>query len=146
MTHVPRNPDWEARIRANFAAQGMMRTFGATIVSAAPGEIVLACPITETIMQHHGFAHAGASWTLADNAAGFAAQSLMAANEGVLTVEMKINLLAPADGERLIATGRVERAGRRLTVVRADVVAVTESASVPVATTLGTMMTMADMA
>jgi uncharacterized protein (TIGR00369 family) len=142
MTHQPRDPDWEARCRANFAAQGMMTTLGASILSARPGEFIVACPIIAAISQQHGYAHAGAAWTLADTSAGFAAQSLMGAGEGVLTVEMKINLLAPAQGDRLIATGRVERAGRRLTIVRADVSAEADGVLTPVATALGTMMTM----
>lgn len=145
MSHDPRFDGWEARIRRNFAAQGMMRTLGAEIVALRPGEVVLACPIAEAITQQHGFAHAGAAWTLADTAAGFAAQSLMGEADGVLTVEMKINLLAPARGDRLVATGRVERAGRRLTVVRSDVSVEGPDGARAVATALGTMMTMEGM-
>lgn len=138
---TPRDPDWAARIRENFAAQGMMRTLAAEVVALAPGEVTLAAPIRPEVTQHHGYAHAAVAFALGDNAAGFAARSLMAPGAGVLTVEMKINLLAPAAGARLIATGRVERAGRRLTVTRSEVAAEAEDgARVVVALMQGTMM------
>ena len=131
---------WEDRVRAGFAAQGLMRDWGAEVVSLAPGEVVLAAPITGKVTQHHGFAHAAVSFALGDNAAGFAALSLMPAGREVLTVEMKINLLAPAQGVRLLAVGRVERAGRRLTVTRSEVFAEdAEGARTAVALMLGTM-------
>ncbi|MGG7566722.1 PaaI family thioesterase [Rhodovulum sp. DZ06] len=140
---TPRTPDWRARIEAAFAAQGMMQTLGARMDAASPGEVTLSAPITPATAQHHGVAHAALSFALGDNAAGFAAQSLMEAGDGVMTVEMKINLMAPGAGDRLRAVGRVERAGRRLTVVRADVWAEAEGrAPVHVATLLGTMMCM----
>ncbi len=139
---VIRDPDWEARARAAFAAQGLMRTAGAEILSAAPGMVELAAPILPGMTQHHGFAHAGLTFALGDTAAGFAAQSLMAPGDGVLTVEMKINLLAPGRGDRLRAVGRVERAGRSITVVRAEVFAEADGAATPAAILQGTMMTM----
>lgn len=138
---TPRDAGWAARIRANVAAQGIMRTLAAEVVALAPGEVTLAAPIRAEVSQHHGYAHAAVAFALGDNAAGFAAQSLMGADEGVLTVEMKINLLAPAAGARLIATGRVERAGRRLTVTRSEVVAEgADGARVVVALMQGTMI------
>jgi uncharacterized protein (TIGR00369 family) len=120
---APRDPDFAARVRASFAAQRFMAHLGAELLSVAPGAVEIALPLRPALTQHHGYAHAGATWSIADTAAGFAAQTLMAPDEGVLTVELKINLLAPARGARLIARGRVERAGRRLTVGRADVFA-----------------------
>lgn len=139
---TPRDPDYAARVRAGFARQGFMRLIGAELVSVAPGAVAIRLPLTEALSQQHGFGHAGAAWSIADTAAGFAAQSLMAAEDGVMTVEMKINLLAPAQGAALLARGMVERAGRRLTVVRAEVAAVEDGEETPVATALGTMMTM----
>jgi len=144
---TPRDPDYAARVARGFAAQGFMALLGADLVSVAPGAVEIALPLRPELSQHHGYAHAGASWAIADTAAGFAAQTLMAASDGVLTVELKINLLAPAQGARLIARGRVERAGRRLTVARADVVAVAQDGrETAVALALGTFMTLPGLA
>jgi uncharacterized protein (TIGR00369 family) len=117
------SPTTEAAIRASFAKQGMMATIGARIDGLAPGRAVLSMPIRPEVGQQHGFAHAGATFALGDSAAGYAALGLMPEGAEVLTVEMKINLIAPAAGLRLIAEGEVLRAGRRLTVVRATVLA-----------------------
>jgi uncharacterized protein (TIGR00369 family) len=138
-----RDPDWEARVRGDFAAQGLMRTFGARIVSLAPGVAVLAAPITPAVGQHHGFAHAALAFALGDNAGGFAASSLLGPGESVVTVEQKTNFLTPARGASLVAEGRVERAGRRLSVVRAEVFAEGPEGRVAVALMLGTMATVA---
>ena len=146
MTFEIRDPNYAARAAATFAAQGFMATLGAELVAVAPGAVEIALPIRPELSQQHGFAHAGAAWSIADSAAGFAAQTLMAAEDGVLTVELKINLLAPARGERLIARGRVERAGRRLTVGRSDVYAVAAGRETHIATALGTFMTMPGLA
>ena len=138
----PRDPGFDARVRTSFARQNFMDLLGARILSVAPGAVEIELPIRRELEQQHGFAHAGVAWSIADSAAGYASQSLMAPSEGVLTVEFKINLLAPAKGERLIARGRVERAGRRLTVARADVYAVAGGKETHVATAMGTFMTM----
>lgn len=140
----PRDPDWERRCREGFSAQGMMKTLGAEIVALEPGRISLRAPIRPETGQQHGFAHAGVAFSLGDTAQGFAAASLMAPGRGVLTVEMKINLLAPAAGEWLIAEARVERPGRTITATAADVFAADSAAGGGerrrVATLLGTMI------
>ena len=138
----PRDPDYANRVRASFARQDFMDLIGAEVLSVAPGEVELLLPVSEKLRQQHGYVHAGACWSIADSAAGFASQTLMAATDGVLTIELKINLLAPAKGQRLVARGRVERAGRRITVARSDVYAVDDGAETHVATALGTFMTM----
>jgi len=144
---TPPDPDYAARVARGFKAQGFMALLGAELISVAPGVVEIALPLRPALSQHHGYAHAGATWAIADTAAGFAAQTLMAAADGVLTVEVKINLLSPAKGARLIARGRVERAGRRLTVARADVVAVAEDGrESAVALALGTFMTLPGLA
>lgn len=143
---TPRDPDWERVVRRVFGAQDLMATIGAEIVALAPGRVTLAAPIRPGFTQQHGYAHAALAWALGDTAAGCAAQSLLGPGDGVLTTEMKINLLAPARGARLVATGLVERAGRSLTVVRAEVAAEAEGRAVPVALMLGTMMRMAGLA
>lgn len=138
---APRDPAYAERVRQSFARQTFMTLLGAEIVSVAPGLVEIALPVRPGICQQHGYVHAGACWSIADTAAGYAAQTLMRPEDGVLTVELKINLLAPARGHRLIARGRVERAGRRLTVVRSDVFAEAEgSGELPVATALGTFI------
>lgn len=138
----PRDPDFAARARASFGRQNFMKLIGARIVDVAPGAVEIEMPVRAELDQQHGYVHAGAAWSIADSAAGYAAQSLMAADEGVLTVELKINLLAPGRGQRLIARGRVERAGRRLIVGRADVYAEDGGAETHIAIATGTYMVM----
>lgn len=110
-----------ARIRASFARQAMMASFGATIVALGPGFCRIGAPVLAMARQQQGFGHAALTFALGDTAAGYAALSLMPGDAEVLTVEMKINLIAPAAGPALVAEGRVVRAGRRLTVVTAEV-------------------------
>ena len=129
-----------AQVRASFAAQGMMATLGAVMEDLAPGRVVLSAPIRPEVGQQHGFAHAALSFALGDSAAGYAALSLMPDGAEVLTVEMKIQLLSPAAGDRLIATGEVVRAGRRLSAVQAKVEAETEGLRKTVALLMGTMI------
>ncbi len=144
MTHAPRDPLYAERVREGFARQGFMALIGAELVSVAPGAVAIGLRLRPELSQQHGYAHAGAAWAIADSAAGFAAQSLMAPGDGVLTVELKINLLVPAEGVRLVARGRVERSGRTLSVCRADVVAEdAEGRESAVATALGTFMRIA---
>jgi len=129
-----------AKVRHSFARQSLMATFGATLAEVAAGRVVIAAPILDLARQQHGFGHAGLTFTLGDTAAGYAALTLMPLPAEVLTVEMKINLVAPAAGDRLIATGRVVKAGRRLTVVTAEVEAETDGTRRTVALLQGTML------
>jgi len=129
-----------AAIRDSFARQTMMRTLGATLETLAPGEIRIAAPILPGSLQQHGHAHAALAFAIGDSAAGYAALSLMPEGSEVVTAEIKVNFLAPARGERLLATGRVIRAGRRLSVVSAEVVAVLQGRDTPVAVLQGTMV------
>lgn len=136
----PLAPDPLARVHASFARQGLMQTFAARIEALSPGKCTIAAPITPAASQQHGAAHAGLTFALGDSASGYAALSLMEAGSEVLTVEMKISLLAPAVGEGLVARGEVVRAGRRLTFVRAEVSARAEGQERLVALLLGTMI------
>jgi uncharacterized protein (TIGR00369 family) len=138
----PRDPDWEARVRASFARQAFMRLIGAAIGGLAPGRCTLVMPMRADLTQQRGFLHGGVTAALADSAAGYAAYSLMPAGSTPLTVEYKINLMAPAVGERFLATGEVVRAGRTLTIVEAEVVAEADGAAKPIARVLATMMCM----
>ncbi|AHM04241.1 Phenylacetic acid degradation protein PaaD, thioesterase [Roseibacterium elongatum DSM 19469] len=137
----PLTPAKETEIRDSFDRQAMMKTIGARIDAIAPGRVTLSLPVCAQIGQQHGYVHAGASFALGDSAAGYAALSLMPLGAEVLTVEMKINLIAPAAGRRLIATGEVVKAGRRLLVTRANLQAEAADGSLrEVALLLGTMI------
>lgn len=120
-----------------------MATLGAVLGEVRPGHVGIALPVAAHVCQQHGFVHAGAVAAIADSAAGYAALSLMQTGSGVLTTEFKINLMAPAAGERLVAEGRVVRAGRTLTVAMAEVFAVTGESRKLVALLTASMMTIA---
>src|SRR3990170_1411573 len=139
-TFRPRDPGWQARVRASFARQTVMTTIGAHLGAMAPGAVDIALPFRADICQQHGFLHAGIVTTIADSSCGYAALSLMAPDAAVLTVEFKVNLLAPARGDRLLARGRVLRPGRTLTVCQSDVVALEGGAETPGATMLAPLM------
>ena len=128
------------RIQSSFDRQTMMQTFAARLIEAGNGHCVIRAPILPTDLQQHGAAHAALAFGLGDSAAGYAALTLLPYGAEVMTVEMKINLLAPAVGEALEATGEVMRAGRRITVVRAEVVAVEGASRKTVALLQGTMI------
>lgn len=113
---TPQDPDFQTRIQASFDKQGLMGTLGAAILRIAPGAVDIALSPSPSVSQQHGFVHAGAVSAIADSAAGYAALSLMPPGAGVLTTEFKINLVAPAAGERIIARGRVVKSGRTLTL------------------------------
>lgn len=134
----------EQKIRESFARQSLMQTFGAEISEVSPGRVVLEAPILPGARQQHGAGHAGLTFSLADVAAGYAALTMMPEGSEVMTAEAKINLLAPAIGERLIARGEVAKAGRRLTVCRSEVVAVTDGREVTVALMQATMIAVTD--
>lgn len=130
----------DRRIRSSFERQSMMATLGVRLLSVSPGGCVLRAPIAAHVLQQQGAAHAALAFALGDSAAGYAALSLMPEGVEVMTVEMKINLLAPAIGEALEAIGRVVRTGRRLSVVSAEVFAVTGAVRKSVALLQGTMI------
>lgn len=113
----------EERIRSSFARQGLMATLGASLGSIAPGRVEIVLIPGPAVSQQHGFVHAGAVSAIADSAAGYAGLSLMPPGRGVLTTEFKINLVAPALGERIIARGEVVKSGRTLTLAQAKVFA-----------------------
>lgn len=114
--HVPRDPEFAARIRENFAQQAFMATLGARLVRVEPGEVDIAISFRDDLTQQNGFLHAGAITSVIDSACGYAAFSLMEAGSNVLSVEFKVNMLAPAVGTEFLATGKVIRSGRTITV------------------------------
>ena len=139
MSFSPLDPQFEARVRASFARQRAMETIGAVLTRVEPGVVEVALPYRADLTQQHGFLHAGIVATILDSACGYAAFSLMAANVAVLTVEYKINLLRPAQGDRFAARAHVVRAGQTLTVCSGDVFAQTGAAEKLIATMLATV-------
>lgn len=134
----------EARVRESFSRQGFMRHLGAEVTALRPGECEIQVPYREEMTQQHGYFHAGVAAAIADSACGYAAYGLMPVTSSVLTVEYKINLVAPAAGETLIARARVVRSGKTLKICAADVVAVKDEKETLCATTLSTIMVMHD--
>ena len=130
----------EARIRDSFDKQTMMQTLGAALDSVTEGRVVITAPILPTSLQQQGAGHAGLAFSIGDSAAGYSALTMMPDGAELMTVEMKINLMAPAIGDRLVAEGRVVRAGRRIVVVAADVFAEVNGARKHVAMMQGTMI------
>lgn len=121
----PKDAAFESRVRESFARQALMRTIGAEIARVEPGRVEIALRYRADLTQQHGYLHAGITGAIADSAGGYAGYSLFPAESSVLTVEFKINLLAPAAGERFVAVGEVVKPGRTLTVCRLDVSAIT---------------------
>lgn len=138
------DPAFESRVRASFERQKFMATIGARLAHVAPGEVDIELDVRDGLTQQHGFVHAGVLASAADSACGYAALSLMPAGAAVLSVEFKVNLLAPAAGDRLVARGRVIRSGKTITVCWGDVIAYAAGTERTVATLVGTMMTVRD--
>lgn len=137
----PPDPEFESRIRSSFARQGLMETIGAKLLKVGPGEAQIELSYSKAITQQHGFVHAGIVSTIADNACGYAAYSLMPADSDILGVENKINFLAPAKGERFVGVGRVIKAGRTLAVCSGEVWAYNNGEKTLVAVMQSTLMT-----
>lgn len=137
---APLDPAVDVRLRESFARQSLMATLGATLDHLEPGLCRISAPILPTAQQQNGFGHAGLTFSIADSAAGYAAQTLLPVDHDILSVELKINLLAPAAGDRLIATGTVAKPGRKLFVVQAEVAAETGETRKRIALVQGTMI------
>jgi uncharacterized protein (TIGR00369 family) len=135
-----RDPDFEQKVRRSFAQQGLMATLGAQLIDVRPGLVEIRATANPGLTQQDGFLHAGVVIALLDSACGYAAHSLMAPHRRVLTVELKVNLLAPADGNQLNAIGQVLRPGRTLTVCRGEA----HMDGRHIATLLTTMMALED--
>ena len=146
----PQDPDFEARVRASLQRQQVMDTLGARLTRVAPGETDVELPFRGDLTQQHGFLHAGVVTAVVDSACGYAALSVMEPGAAVLSVEFKVNLLAPARGAWFRASGRVVRAGRTLVVVAGELRAFGEAPAAAadggtvVAIMTGTMMSVRD--
>ena len=137
---TPADEEYEGRVRESFARQRVMQLFGARLERVGPGAVTIALPYREDLSQQDGYLHAGVITTIADSACGYAAYTLMPAGSGVLSVEFKVNLLRPADGEEFVAEALVLKSGRTLSVTRCDVYAKSGGESKMVATMLATMI------
>jgi len=139
-----RHPQFAQRVRASFARQTTMQTLGAALTDVLPGEVVIAMDWGAHLTQQHGFLHGGIVGTSLDSACGYAALTLMAADVEVLTIEYKVNFLAPAKGERFRFIGTVVKPGRTITVSEAQAFAVTPDGEKRVATMTCTLMAVPD--
>ena len=128
------------RVAQSFESQAFMKTIGAELVLVEQGKVIITLKLKSSLMQQHGFGHAGVTFSIGDSAAGYAALTKMESHQEVLTSEMKIQLLSPSHGGMLKAIGSVIKAGRRLLVVKSDVYSVSDKKEKLVATMLGTMV------
>ena len=136
------DPAFATRVRASFGRQRIMELLGAEMSHIEPGHCEIRLPFREDLCQQHGFFHGGVIGAIADSAGGYAGFSLMPEDTSVLTVEYKLNLVAPADGDCLVARGRVIKPGRTLVVCSADVTVRKDGRETLCATLLQTLMTM----
>lgn len=142
MHFEPKDPNYQGKVRDSFSRQTFMDYIGAKLTKLEPGLCELQLPYNENLSQQHGYFHAGVIGALADTAGGYAAFSLMPADASVLTVEYKINLMAPGDGDRLIARATVLKPGRTLTVCKVEAFAAKNNTESMCAYVQMTVMTM----
>ncbi|HEY4374210.1 MAG TPA: PaaI family thioesterase [Burkholderiales bacterium] len=139
---VSPDPDFDAKVRGSFARQAAMNLIGARLSELAPGHCELRLPFRDDLTQQHGFIHGGIVGMIADSACGYAGYSMMPPGGSVLTVEYKINMLAPAQGEEIVARGRVIKPGRTLVITQCEVFAVQGGAEKLAAVMQQTLMVM----
>ena len=132
--------DFERRVRESFALQGAMTTLGAELTHLAAGEVDISLDWAAGLTQQHGFLHAGMVSTALDSACGYAGLTMMPANAAVLTIEFKVNLLAPAKGQRFRMEGRVIKPGRTITVTEGRAYAIDDGKEKLIATMACTLM------
>jgi len=140
------DPNFAARVADSFARQNAMGFIGARLARVEPGLVQIELPYRDELTQQHKFFHGGITTMIADSAGGYAGYSLFPATSSVLTVEFKISLLAPACGERLMATGRVIKPGRTLTICDLEVQAIKDGHSTAVLKGLQTLICLHDKA
>ena len=129
-----------SKISQSFEQQAFMKTLGAQLDLVEHGKVIISVRLKRSMMQQHGFGHAGVTFSIGDSAAGYAALTQMGENQEVLTSEMKIHLLSPADGKVLKAVGSVLKTGKKLIVVKSDIYSIKDEKEKMVATMLGTMV------
>lgn len=134
------NPRFDLDVRETFSSQSFLSMIGAEIVSVSPGTVDISLPCADHLLQHHGYLHGAVVAAIVDTACGCSALTLMPPHSSVLTVEYKVNFLAPAAGDRILARGRVVKAGRRLTVCRGEAYATSGGREEMVAALMATMI------
>lgn len=142
--YKPRFARYRQRVFDSFNLQNVMHTMNVSMTEVRPGQVKLEFPYQESLVQQHGFIHAGVVSTVLDSACGYAAFSLMPKEAGVLTVEFKVNLLSPAEGEHFIAVGTVKRQGRLISVADGELYARQSGEKKLVASMVGTLMAIYD--
>lgn len=145
-TFVPENPYYEQRVRDSFARQGIMVHIGAELGRIEPGYCEIELAYAETLSQQHGFFHGGITTTIVDSACGYAGFTLMPADASVLTIEYKVNFLAPAEGERMLAKGHVVKPGKNIIVCQGEVIVFKDDIPRVCANMTETMMVMRGLA
>ena len=134
--------DYETRVRSSFERQKVMETMGAEMTRVSPGIVEIELAYDARFTQQHGFLHAGVISTVLDSACGYAAYSVMPADAAVLTIEFKVNLLAPGKGDRFLFRGAVTKPGRTIIVADGQAYAIDEDGAAKlIATMTGTLMT-----
>jgi uncharacterized protein (TIGR00369 family) len=137
------HPGFEDRVRLSFAKQGAMGLIGARLSKVAAGEVEIELPFKSEHSQQHGFLHAGILTTALDSACGYATYSLFPPEAGILTIEFKVNLLAPGDGELFRLVGKVRKAGRTISLAEGEAYAIKNGREKLIATMTATTMTIA---
>ena len=128
------------RVARSFESQSMMKTLGARISKVEKGKVTIEAPLLPSTLQQQGYVHAGLTFSIGDSAAGYSALTLLPEDQEVMTAEIKINLLAPADGELLLAEGRVVKQGKRLVVVTSEILVLKDGEKKLIAIMQGTMI------
>jgi uncharacterized protein (TIGR00369 family) len=144
MSLQPADPGFAARVQDSFSRQNAMGFIGARLSRIEPGVVEIELPYRDELTQQHKFFHGGITTMIADSAGGYAGYTLFSATSSVLTVEFKISLLAPAAGEKLVATGRVLKPGRTLTICDLEVNAIKDGRPTPVLKGLQTLICLHD--
>ena len=140
----PANPNYKSSVRESFAKQGLMGHIGAELITIRPGFSEIHLPYCNSVSQQHGLFHGGVTASILDTAGGYAGLSLFDADDGVLTVEFKVNLIAPAMGDDLIARGEVVKYGKSLTVTRGEAIVIKNGVKTPCAIMQQTLMRIVD--
>ncbi len=140
----PKDAGYKEKVIESFERQEVMKTLNASVQTVRPGEVELKLPYQQNLTQQHGFIHAGIVSTLLDSACGYAAFSLMPEKAAVLTIEFKINLLAPAKGDWFRAVGKVKKSGKNITVTEGELFSYADGQEKLVATMVGTIMSVYD--
>ncbi len=140
MKFEPKDENFIEKVQKSFSNQAVMTLIGAELSKVEPGKVSIKLPFRSDLTQQNGFIHAGIITTIADSACGYAAFSLMPTDYNVLSIEFKVNLLSPAVGDYFLATGKVIKAGKNITIVRGDVLAAKDNEIKQIAAMLATIM------